>query len=127
MKKIIMNNESKKEALQMELDALQRKCSARTLDATDVIRILEKVEQDLDITKKALNGTKVHYDGSEHFPSAYKYKPECTHFLAEHNGKCWVVTNVYRGTCNNREKNTNITLSETAKEALLERHCFCRF
>ena len=95
------------------------KATARTIKATQIVSTLREIEK--GIAKKKMSGTRVHYTGAEHFPNAYKYRPESTHWIAENiNGK-WYVVDIYRDTCPNRSTwNTEITYSETAKQAILE-------
>ena len=119
MKIIINGNHAEK--LTDALETLQARCTARTITASEVEDILDYATSKLGISKKAMTGTKLVYTGAEHFPNAYKYRPESTHFTAEHNGRFWVITEIARATCPNRADNTHLNLSESAKAALLER------
>lgn len=123
MKKIIING-NHAEKLAAELYDVQKHCQARTLTVREIECILEETTQTLNISKKALKGTILTYTGAETFPSAYKYKPESTHFKAECNGRYWVVSEIFRDTCPNRCVNTGIELSDSAKEALTKRSSF---
>ena len=107
------------------LDEVQHKCSARTLTADELAYILQKAERELGIAKKYLAGCKVTYTGAQRFPNAYHGRPESTHFTAEHNGRYWIVTELCRSDCPDREGNTSIILTESAKAALINRlSCF---
>lgn len=95
----------------------QGKATARTITAGGICHILDKIK----VPKNRLNGTMVHYDGGEHFPNAYKYRPESTHWIAENiNGK-WYVVDIYRDTCPNRNGwSGEIKYSDPAKEWIIE-------
>ena len=115
-------NGSHRPRLAALLEAAQKRCTARTLDVSDVETILNNVDQRLDIPKCSLRGTLLYYSGAENFPSAYRYRPESTHFRAEHTGRCWVVTGASRHTCPDRYDNASLVLSPSAREALQRKH-----
>lgn len=119
--KIIINGKHT-EKLANALDTIQARCTARTLTADRIEEVLNTASSNLGISKKAMAGTKLVYTGATHFPNAYKYRPESTHFTAEHNGRFWVITDITRATCPDRADDTHLTLSESAKAALLERY-----
>lgn len=121
-KPIILNSETKMQQLQSELDEIQSRCKTRTISAADVANILSEVERSLGISKEAMKGVTVLYSGAEKFPNAYKYIPESTHFKAEHTGTCWKVDSINRTTCPNRTKNTELVLTDAAKEAIIDAH-----
>lgn len=111
--------------LAVALDDVQNRCTARTLTADDIAYILQKAERELGIAKKYLAGCKLMYSGAQRFPNAYNGRPESTHFTAEHNGRNWIVTELRRADCPDREGNASITLTEAAKAALIDRlNCF---
>ena len=121
MKKIILNTENKIADLTETLNTVQHRCTARTLSAENIVEILNGILAKYPIAKAKMNGVFIHYDGAEHFPNAYKHTPESTHFTAVFNGKCWTITEIFRDTCPNRTGfNTVVTLTETAKMALIE-------
>lgn len=123
MKIIINGNHTEK--LAAALDTAQRRCTARTLTVHDVERVLEDTTARMGISRAAMNGTKLHYTGGEKFPLAYRYRPESTHFEAEHNGRYWCITFVYRTTCPNSYNNTKLILSDSARAAILSKlDCF---
>ena len=113
------------EKLAVAIKEAEGRATARKIKAEDIQYILHDIED--GIAKKKLHGTKVHYTGAEHFPNAYKYRPESTHWKAENiNGK-WYVTSIYRDTCPNRKTyDTEIEFSEEAKAAIIEKNSrFC--
>ena len=103
------------------LDYAQRRCTARTINAYDIYKSLTEVEEKMDgVPAKDLEGTVVWIDpNAQHFPSAYRYIPESTHFYAAfHRGSWWLVY-VYRDNCKAPTKKHRLELSETAKDALI--------
>lgn len=114
MKRISITNIEK---LQAALDEVQKRCSARTIKAQDIVDVLNEIK----VPKKHLDGTKVYWDGAEKFPNAYKYRPESTHWWAENVKGRWYVLGIDRGTCPNRSsRRGEITFSEAAKAWILE-------
>ena len=118
--KIIING-NHREKLEAELDNVQSRCKVRCLTVEAIESILESVSEKLSIPKKAMNGVKLDYTGAEKFPSAYKHTPESTHFIAEHNGRYWVVIEIGRYICPNRINNASVILTDEAKAAILEK------
>lgn len=118
MKIIINGNHTEK--LRIALDDVQSRCKARTLTVSDIEYILESASDKMPISKSAMKGTRLDYTGAEKFPNAYKYTPESTHFVAEHNGRFWVILNIDRYICPNRNDNASLMLSDSAKAAILQ-------
>lgn len=114
------------EKLTAAIKEAEGRATVRTITAKDIQYVLHEIED--GIAKKKMSGTKVHYTGAQHFPNAYKYRPESTHWVAENvNGK-WYVTDIYRDTCPNRSSwNTEIEYSDTAKQAILENATYVCF
>lgn len=120
MEKKITINGKHKEKLAAELEKLQHRCTARTLTVGGIESILSETERKLGVSKKALTGTVLTYTGAQPFPRAYKYQPESTHFTAEFNGRHWVILEISRDDCPNRDDDTTLQLSDGVKEALLK-------
>lgn len=115
--KINITNETK---LEQAIKEAEGRATARTTSVKEIKDVLNHVG--CGIAKAKLDGTKVRFDGAEHFPATYKYRPESTHWVAENVKGKWYITNIYRHTCPNRIKwNTHIEYSECAKAALLEK------
>ena len=112
--KINLTNNAKVTAAIKEAEG---RATARTVSVEDIVKALGKIK----VPKSKLNGTVVRWDGAEHFPNAYRYRPESTHWVAENvNGK-WYLTNVYRDTCPNRTTwRMQINYSEEAIAWILE-------
>lgn len=111
------------EKLNIAIKEAEGRATARTITAEQIQYILHEVSE--GITKPRLHGTKVVYDGAQHFPSAYRHRPDSTHWAAENIKGKWYVTQIWRGTCPNRLKNTRIDYSEEAKEAILANASWC--
>jgi hypothetical protein len=124
--KIIINGKHT-EKLTSVLDAIQNRCTARTLDVERIEAILDRATRAIGVAAAHMKGSTIKYTGAEHFPSAYKYTPDSTHFEATHNGRYWVVTAIYRYTCPNRCDNTHITPSDDAIVAITKKLscCYC--
>ena len=121
MKLFIDGKETHITAIEALIQEAEGKATARCLSYEKIASVLEGVESNLGISKKAMAGTTVFFDGAEKFPSAYKYQPESTHFAAVHNGRVWELTSVTRGYCPNRIANSRVALSDSAKAALIEK------
>ena len=108
------------DTIQIAISEAEGKARVRTITPIDIIVRLEQIEERLDIPKSRMKGVTVTVnDSAQKFPSAYKYTPESTYFTAEHNGKNWKLTRIWRDRCTNSV--ASITLSDTAKEAIVER------
>ena len=111
-------NAENTEKLNAAIAEAEGRAKVRTVDAKTIQNILDRVSG--VIPKAKLHGTKVYYDGAEHFPNAYKYRPESTHWTAENIKGKWYVTDIKRATCPNRRTwNTSVVFSEEAKEAII--------
>lgn len=121
MKRIIIDD-AHREEIAAVLEEVQHRCTARTLTAQRIIDICERVTEKANIPKSALKGSLLCYDGAEKFPSAYRFRPESTHFRAEYDGRAWRLISIIRDTCPNRStSNIYIAYSDSAKKALLDR------
>lgn len=106
-----------------ELDKVQARARVRTINAREVVRYLHNLEAHLNITKKALDGTSLRLDkyGSVRFPNAYKGTPESTIIEATYKSGSWRVTDIRRDRTG-AGSDIELSLSETAKTALVERY-----
>lgn len=104
------------------LEDVQRRSKVRTIDVAAIIDSLVEIEDELDISKKAMEGITVHVDrNAQDFPSAYKYVPESTHFEAVYKNGSWRVTKVSRDVTLRARQRITITHTEESKAALLAR------
>ena len=105
------------EKLNKAIKEAEGKATARTTSAKEIVKTLESIR----VPKSRLNGTKVFWDGAEHFPNAYKYRPESTHWVAENVNGRWYVIDICRATCPNRtNRRGEIAYSDDAKAWILE-------
>ena len=115
-KRILLSN---REKLQAAIQEAEGRATARTITVDDIVRICKAAEAGL--TKKALDGTMLYYDGGQQFPNAYKHRPESTHFTAGMVKGKWYVFCIKRDTCPDRSYNCEILYSEDAREELIRR------
>jgi hypothetical protein len=122
MKKIKATEENR-EMLKNAIEANEGKAFTRCLSTQNIFDSLKAVERHLSISKKGMRGIKIEVDfHARAFPRAYKYSADSTHFRAEHNGICWYITLVYRGTCLRPTNRYKITLTEEAKKLIIANH-----
>lgn len=117
-KKIIVNGKHQAR-LEAELKEAQGRASTRTLSGEQIEGILDNATCRIGIPNKHLKGCRLRYTGAEYVAKAYKYTPQSTHFDAEHNGRFWCITKIYRDACPRRVSNAEIWLTDEAKEAVL--------
>lgn len=127
MKYTIINDTNMAKIMQA-FDTAQGRATARTIgSAADLTRIIKGVEDRLHpMAKKAMDGTKVHYDYRQEFPRAYKFRPESTHFDLIYSKGSWridldSIKRFYTPNINSLY-GYYLELSETAKEAILDRY-----
>lgn len=129
MKKAIIikgtTNEATLKALKDAIKEAEGRATARRISINDIFAHCKAVEEKLNISKKAMNGVKIHCDpNAQEFPKAYKYTPESTHFTAEYKNGTWRVTDVFRDVCGKHD--TAIELTEEAEKAILTHYRFIR-
>ena len=106
------------EKLNKAIQDSEGRATARTITADDIINVLNRIK----VPKNKLNGTRVMWDGAEHFPNAYKYVPESTHWTAVNTNGRWYVVDIYRAACPNRStRRGRIIYSEEAKEWIINK------
>jgi hypothetical protein len=112
--------------IQTELDRIQKRASARIIDASDIVDDVKRIEKRLDIPKKHMTGISAivdHY--AQDFPHAYKWTAESTHYTIVRKSGGWTLTNVYRDTVKRPSQRYTVNLTEDAKNAIIEsRTCF---
>ena len=121
IKPIILDKDNKITELEKAINEAQSKARARTITTSTIINTLAKIQKQLDIPKKSMKGIKISVDYyAQKFPSAYKGIPESTHFSAEHDGRHWRITNVYRAKCRYSGE-VIINHTEESKKAIINR------
>ena len=117
---ILLNGKHDAE-LTAHLDAVQNRCTTRTITVQDIYSTLAEVEKNLAIPRCHLKGVTVYFSGAQHFPHSYRFVPISTHFKAIHNGRCWMLCGLSRHTCPNRQSNVQIEIPEATRNALIDR------
>ena len=111
-----------RDKMQKALDAVQLRSKERTITVDDIIYSVKDVEDELKIAKKAMIGVKVESDQCcQDFPNAYKYTPYSTQYGMERTSSGWFLTWVDRKPTKRFGNTYNLTLTEGAKKALVER------
>ena len=111
-----------RDKIQKTLDAVQGKCKERTITVDDIIYSVKDIEDELKIAKKAMIGIKVESDQCcQNFPNAYKYTPYSTQYGMERTPSGWFLAWVERKPTKRSGNQYNLTLTEDAKKALVER------
>lgn len=82
--------------IENELDAVQKRCTARTVDVDQVIDCVQDLYKKMTsvCTLAAMNGASFHLDPNhDTFPRAYKYKPMSTIIsVCVKNGKWYIYS-----------------------------------
>ena len=121
IKPIILDKDSKITELEKAINEAQSKARVRRISTSTVINTLAKIQKQLNIPKKSMRGIKISVDYyAQKFPSAYKGIPESTYFNAEHDGRHWRITNVYRAKCRYSGE-VIINHTEESKKAIINR------
>ena len=114
--------EENKDKIQVALDEVQGKSRERTITVDDIICSVKDIEDELRIPKKHMIGVKVVSDQCcQNFPNAYKYTPYSTQFGMERTASGWFLTWVERKPTKRGGNQYNLTLTEDAKKALVDR------
>lgn len=122
MKEINMKTASA-EKLTAAIKAAEGRATARCITPAMISNALEAVEKRLGIMKKRMEGVKVEIDcNAQDFPKAYKYTPESTFFEATYRGGSWRITDIYRYRTRRASAGYSVTLTDTAKAAIIEAH-----
>lgn len=122
----------KKEAFEAGTDVLRKeikfaegRAKARTITPYDILSDLDDITSRLDIPKKYMDGIKVCIDrhadtfGSAYTKAAHGTRPTSTIFCAEFKRGNWYITDIRRDYCGRQR--TTISLTEAAKNAIIER------
>ena len=93
----------------------------RTITAERIAKACIRIEDELSIPKKALEGVTAHVDlHACVFPNAYKYTPMSTQFTVVYRNGSWRLTDICRDDCNHKNS-FYIVHTEDSKAALVER------
>ena len=126
MKEINLNNANAREKVEEILADVQKKTSVREISYDDIIHALRMIENNLGVSKKAMNDVRVTCDvNAQSFSNAYKGIPESTWFSARYKNGSWRVTNIYRSQTASPTKGHFVHLTDACKQAILDRmECF---
>lgn len=103
------------------LDEVQKKSRVRKLKAMDILKACEKIKEFYKIPWSELKGSKFMIDlYAQDFSNRYKGTPESTQFKIEAMNGYFKLTDVFRNDCNDSTWIIDVSLSESAKNALLE-------
>lgn len=115
------------EELEKLIKAVEGKSTVRLITAEDICECVLKVENKLNITKKAMNGIVVVFNGNENLPSAYKYSASATTYTLEFKNNKWWLTDLRRDRITKTAKpNVEIRLTPEAEKEILTNHSFMR-
>lgn len=121
--KAIIINETNRAKIEKALDEVQKRCTARTIDYNGILSEIKAVNEQFSTvcTKKAFENTSVLIDiNGQNFPNAYKFSAYSTQFRAAYLKGKWRLMYIGRDFCRSYAQRWNITLSETAKQCILE-------
>lgn len=126
MKEIIIKAENSEKIMEV-FHRVQGKSSARVITCLRQLElIIESAERRIGtMAANAKEGSLIIYDFGQHFPRAYKYTPDSTHFVLRFHSGTWrlQVDSVTRMPCPERGGwEYKMELSETAKAAILKRY-----
>lgn len=121
--KPVIINEHNKDKIEKALDEVQWRCKTRLIDYNDIINELKSVDEQFSkvCTKKAFENTEVLIDvNGQNFPNSYKFSAKSTQFRAVYSKCKWRLVYLDRDWCRTYSQRWHITLSDTAKECILQ-------
>lgn len=117
----ILINEKNADKINAAIKEAEGRASVRTVTFTEVMKSVKHIEMTLGIPKTKMVGIIADVDyHAQNFPNAYKYTPESTHFCMERKNSGWVLIHVSRETTRRMTQGYRLTLTETAKAAIIE-------
>ena len=118
---MIINDKNRDKISRMIVEA-EGKASVRTITYEDILRDINEVESEIAISKKTMLGVSVDVDHHAHnFPAAYKYPPVSTHYTIIRMTRGWDLVRVSRETTRREGHRFSVTLTESAKTAIIKR------
>ena len=106
-----------------ELDAIQQRCTVRTIDADDLFKMIVAYEKSLNhfLSYKDMKDATVEIDlNAQEFPNAYKYTPYSTITKVKCTGpRSWAILSVKRDITQSRIYECK-TFSDLQKMKILE-------
>ena len=109
------------EKIEKIIKEAEGRATARTIDYGSMSMAIDRLEESLGIPKKHMIGIVADIDvNAQDFPRAYKYTPESTHFRVIRKQSGWDLERVYRDRTRRYNHEFHVTLTEQAKEAIIE-------
>ena len=125
MKKQIVLKEKNRKKIELELDAVQHRCTARLISFDDIVKMSKEIKNHYSLSNKDLDGCKFVIDvHAQTFPSAYKYTPESTKCILKFKSSYWKLLDIYRAETNKEGGIVEAQLTELAKQAIIERFTY---
>lgn len=113
--------EANRDKINAAIKEAEGRATARTINYDDIVDDITNIETKLNIAKKHMTGCYAWVDhNAQAFPSAYKYKPESTHYCIQRTASGWVLVSVDRMTTNSPSGRYELELTEEAQDAILE-------
>lgn len=112
-------NLNKHDSIQAELDRVQKLAMVRTINLTELLAAVERIEVKLShiLHKKDWKGARVTVDlNAQSFPNAYKGIPESTVFQIEKFASGWYLIAMRRE--RTRSRNFYLNLMQEQKDAI---------
>lgn len=121
--KPIIINEHNRAKIEKALNEVQKRCTTRKIGYEDILVELNAVDNQFSTvcTKKGFEGTRVLIDiNGQIFPRSYKFSAYSTQFRAVYLKNKWRLTYIGRDFCKTYNQRWHITLSDTAKQCILD-------
>ena len=117
----ILIKESNKEKINTYIAEAEGRANVRTVDYITIINDIKTLEKKLSINKKDMTGITADIDHhAQNFPSAYKYRPESTHYVIIKEKTGWKLLVALRCTTRRDGKTFRLTLPDDAKTAIIK-------
>lgn len=94
--------ERNKEKINSELNAVQKRCTARTTYYEDVVDVVDDIQKRLDklmYRKDQVGISAIADPNAQDFPSAYRGEPESTIIIVKRFPSGWFMTGCHRSYC----------------------------
>lgn len=105
------------------IDEAEGRSSMRCLTYVDIENAIARIENRLNIPRKAMEGLRYSVDvNAQTFPSAYKYRAESTHMVIEYSKGQWRLMSVSRDTTRRQgHEFACINMPEETRNAIISR------
>ncbi len=121
-------NEKNKAKIETAIAVAQGKASVRCITYASIVNECAKIEAQLGVSKKAMDGVVYDVDyHAQHISNAYKYTPESTQFTLTYKNGSWRVSDIRRANTRKTANREFIAkeLPQTTIDAILSKvRCF---